>query len=201
MELVSRIKARICEDVDRKLQVNPAALKKLVDGLCFKLRVFPIDQPQRQTRPSIEEICNQALQLHTIMMKSKAIFKVDWEAIGPPKNENERMIVVHNTQYVFNPSSIIELASPVLVKIGMADGFDFHKRCVIGQARAICTRRKTDDGETSSSEAEPEDEGFVDKKQFDKKETGNNGAKVEASSWDELKDAPQEDASSDSATS
>lgn len=109
---------------------------------------FEDDIPHEQKdvfKRGVGEIIMQAANLHLAMMKSKAIFVVEWAAndSGEDDYDPETMIPLQGGIDTTSSSYVIDLnESPAVWKIGNADGRNFDSAMVLCKSVVVVKEKK-----------------------------------------------------------
>lgn len=87
----------------------------------------------------LHKVYADAAELHSIFMKSKALFQVGWmENKGTLKYKPKYMEAMGYENDLDNKSVVICQVSPVLLKYGNADGMDYDKGEVLIKLNVVC---------------------------------------------------------------
>ena len=125
----------LLDTIFRKYKSNwDSDLDLMVDELAKDLAVFVKPEKAKDFNWRMKNILERALDLQRIFTKSRSFF-VSKMVSKDAKIDEEEMVV----QYwkAEGPEGNFELdirISPMMVKIGTADGWDFHQSRVIGKA-------------------------------------------------------------------
>lgn len=101
-----------------------------------------ISDPREDFQIQLKNLITEAAELHTTMMKSKAIFLVQW--LGDDDGETdipydpEEMVPCQDQTEADASHFIVNFVeAPALVKIGNADGEDFHLKMTLCKSSVV----------------------------------------------------------------
>ncbi|UKZ77422.1 hypothetical protein TrVFT333_005143 [Trichoderma virens FT-333] len=144
LEIISQIKRRVVADLNEELYLNKKAMNDIIDEVTEQFRPFlPDSRLERESfKIEIETMITKAAELHSMMMKSKAIFLVEWngdddgEQLAP--YDPKYMTSVQYVRDADTSNSFVKFVeAPGLVKIGNADGENFDTSMVLCEASVI----------------------------------------------------------------
>ncbi|GJC78775.1 hypothetical protein ColLi_01613 [Colletotrichum liriopes] len=112
----------------------------------FKL--LPKEKQENSTVPQslfkqLQKVYTNAIELHSIFMKSKAYFEVKWVEHFMPRPKvaryQEECMDVEDSQTELDDSSeVLFDVSPVLLKFGNADGLDYERFVILVKFKVVC---------------------------------------------------------------
>ncbi|KAF4988549.1 hypothetical protein FDECE_14998 [Fusarium decemcellulare] len=128
----SRIKAHTAEYLDKSTnQENEDNIDRIAKGLEIDLQMFTDKKMEKHALPDLKRIVKQAVFINTMFLKSRAFFLTS----PLPEQFEEEDANVRYTRGNRDGDLEVELEiSPMLTKIGNADGYGFDECEVICQA-------------------------------------------------------------------
>jgi hypothetical protein len=142
LKIVSQMKFRVIAGLSEKTQFNKRAMDKLIDRAIFHLYDFIPDPLMDFFQDQMKKLIVEAMGLHTVMMKSKAIFLLRWIGDDDGKKLSpynpESMQSMQNDVDADAFDQIVEFVeAPALVKYGNADGDGFQHSMILCKASVI----------------------------------------------------------------
>ncbi|KAF5235488.1 hypothetical protein FANTH_11712 [Fusarium anthophilum] len=109
----------------------------------YPARLFTTDRCDKQVTDQLRGIIHTAIDLDKMMMRSKAIFKVHWrdQSQKPCGHQvwNEDVMDAEASESVLSTRSrVLFLISPILHKVGTADGQRYDSQMVLAKASVVC---------------------------------------------------------------
>ncbi|PNP54382.1 hypothetical protein THARTR1_05589 [Trichoderma harzianum] len=163
LKMISQIKSTAIAELGDEIQLNEEAIDELTSIAMMAVQGFIPNSTKDSASEATEEalldrpekfqamfkgLIAEAACLHTIMMKSKAIFLLQW--IGETHDNTVEYYDPNNmTTYQYGLSAdsslfVVEFVeAPALVKIGNADGEDFHLRMTLCKSSVVLEERDT----------------------------------------------------------
>lgn len=162
--MISQIKSTAVAELGDEIQLNEEAIDELTSTVTTAVQKFignftkdspseaaeeeAVPDPTKQFQAMFKGLVKEAACLHTIMMKSKAIFLLKWigETHGStgdnydPNNMDARQIGLSADSSLF---VVRFVEAPALVKIGNADGEDFHLGMTLCKSSVVLEERDT----------------------------------------------------------
>ncbi|KAL6868455.1 hypothetical protein J3F83DRAFT_773467 [Trichoderma novae-zelandiae] len=146
LKIISQLKSKVIADLDEKSSVHQNALSSEVEKVWSRLGPFIPESKDKEFKDRMEALFTQAVDLHIIMMKSKAIFQVKW--IG----ENDGTTFATYDPVTMEPylrdggseDTVKLVEAPGLMKIGNADGENFGQNMILCKSMVILQEK--DDG-------------------------------------------------------
>ncbi|KAM0256668.1 hypothetical protein ACHAQJ_004822 [Trichoderma viride] len=146
LRIISQMKYRAVADLNEETQLNEEAMNRSIGVATAQLYEFIPAWMRSIFRVKMKKLIMDAMGLHTTMMKSKAIFLLEW--IGDddgmsllpydPKAMESIQNDVNDT-----PHYVVEFVeAPALVKYGNADGEDFEFSMILCKASVILGEKK-----------------------------------------------------------
>jgi hypothetical protein len=86
-------------------------------------------------------IIEAAMELDEMLMSSKAIFTVCWPEINSPKRQRfntTEMEAFVRGKYLTSKTVVEFAISPLLIKMGNADGCNYDSRMVVCKSLVVC---------------------------------------------------------------
>ncbi|KAH8737365.1 hypothetical protein BGZ61DRAFT_525510 [Ilyonectria robusta] len=128
---------------------NEKQLNDVISAETRLLRPFWSEKPGSSDRSEVKTwdemkgILEGALELDRLLMGSKAIFKACWEnsmrkTANPLRYNPHKMDVVASNHPISARSQVTFFTSPVLFKVGNADGQNYDKVAVLVKASVVC---------------------------------------------------------------
>lgn len=98
---------------------------------------------ENRARDDLRAIIGKALELDNMFMTSKAIFRIVWRTspLEPGEEQYYDSEVMDAEAYIkpLTSDSVIDFfISPILIKIGNADGENFDSRMILAKALVAC---------------------------------------------------------------
>ncbi|KAK7415517.1 hypothetical protein QQX98_005871 [Neonectria punicea] len=98
---------------------------------------------ETMVKDQVRGILQCAVELDQLMMVSKAIFYLRWdkdlqEPNGQLEFDSETMEAVALTSPISDRSLVCYFVSPILCKVGNADGQNYDSRMVLAKAKVVC---------------------------------------------------------------
>lgn len=153
--MISQIKSTAVAELGDEIQLNEEAIDELTSTVTMAVQKFignltkdSTPDPTKQFQAMFKGLVKEAACLHTIMMKSKAIFLLQWigethSSTGDdydPNNMDARQIGLSADSSLF---VVRFVEAPALVKIGNADGEHFHLSMTLCKSSVVLEERDT----------------------------------------------------------
>ncbi|KAL7909217.1 hypothetical protein GGI35DRAFT_493216 [Trichoderma velutinum] len=160
---ISQIKFRTAADLNEKFRLNKKAMDEVVNKATMELRRFLPGPKKDHFKGEIKKLIAKAAELHSIMMKSKAIFLVQW--IGEYDGEEPVLFdqtkmssLQYDNELDASRSFVKFVEAPGLVKIGNADGEQFDTQMVLCESQVILGKHDDEDSDEEDDDEEYGDE-------------------------------------------
>ncbi|KAL6828352.1 hypothetical protein V8C40DRAFT_274063 [Trichoderma camerunense] len=164
LKMISQIKSTAVAELGDEIQLNEEAIDELTSTVTMAVQKFignltkgstpeaaeeeAVRDPTGQFQAMFKGLVKEAACLHTIMMKSKAIFLLQWigethSSTGDdydPNNMDARQIGLSADSSLF---VVRFVEAPALVKIGNADGEHFHLSMTLCKSSVVLEERDT----------------------------------------------------------
>ncbi|PTB65356.1 hypothetical protein BBK36DRAFT_1170112 [Trichoderma citrinoviride] len=137
--IISQIKSRAVADLSEELHLNAEALDAHVNGIGRNLRCIIPGQKMDNFKEELKRLTADAVDLHAIMMKSKAIFQVQWIGDNNAPYDRTKMDSVLGD---IDDAFVKFIEAPGLVKIGNADGEHFEHSMVLCRSQVILQQKE-----------------------------------------------------------
>ncbi|RFU72727.1 hypothetical protein TARUN_9530 [Trichoderma arundinaceum] len=142
------MKSKAIASLGDETKTNEEALGELIDKVGSFLRAFIPAKMMESFKIKMGELIRAAADLHTTMMKSKAIFLVQWIGDGdgehPSPYKPSAMESLQDNIETDASNYFVEFVeAPALVKVGTADGEDFDLSMILCKS-AVILREKDD---------------------------------------------------------
>lgn len=139
LEILSEIKSRAAQHLDQESGINTVNVRNLAVNIAHDLFIFTSAPDNERNVEQLSKIFTQAAELQAIFMKSRALFSValDPADYGPWDVDLDRQDIIHssNTSKAEAKCKIHLRVSPLLEKIGNADGEHLDRRMVLCRAQ------------------------------------------------------------------
>ncbi|KAK1240939.1 hypothetical protein MKX07_006372 [Trichoderma sp. CBMAI-0711] len=141
-KIISQTKSRVIADLDEDAHLDQDSLHSEVESVYRELQLFIPESKDREFRDKMKRLIEQAVNLHIVMMKSKAIFQVGWIEDNDGFNLTTYNPATMDTSLGNGGADAHEfyvkfVEAPGLVKIGNADGESFDQNMVLCKSRVI----------------------------------------------------------------
>lgn len=147
--MVSRMKFSAITTLKKKTQVDEEAKKVIKDMTNFAgfiLDGFVPPWMMEDFRTMMKNLIKDAINLHTVMMNSKAIFLLQWLGDDDGKKfalyDSRSMESMQNGIFADTSCRVEFVEAPALVKYGNADGEGFEFNMILCKASVILREQK-----------------------------------------------------------
>ncbi|KAL7798050.1 hypothetical protein V8C37DRAFT_399377 [Trichoderma ceciliae] len=147
LKIISQMKFRAIVDLGEETRLNEEAMNHLTEKAVLYLGAFILDSRMEEFQAEMKQLIAKAAHLHTIMMRSKAIFSLQW--IGddygkglPPYNPTTMVSLQEEVDTGASHSAVEFVEAPALVKIGNADGGKFDLSMILCKSSVILEEKK-----------------------------------------------------------
>ncbi|KAL6834057.1 hypothetical protein J3E69DRAFT_376945 [Trichoderma sp. SZMC 28015] len=169
---ISQIKFRAAADLNEKFRLNKKAMDEVVNTATMELRRFLPGPKKDRFKVEIKKLIAKTAELHSIMMKSKAIFLVQWigEYDGKelvPFDQTKMSSLQYGDEFDASNSFVKFVEAPGLVKIGNADGEQFDTQMVLCESQVILGKHDDEDTDGEDTDEEDGDEEDTDEEDGD----------------------------------
>ncbi|KAL7961456.1 hypothetical protein V8C34DRAFT_311948 [Trichoderma compactum] len=163
LQMISQIKSTAIAELGDEIQLNEEAIDELTSTAMLAVQKFitnsikdstskatkeAVPDPTEKFQAMFKGLITEAASLHTIMMKSKAIFLLQWigethDNIGDPYNPNDMAACQFGLPADSSRFLVRFVEAPALAKYGNADGEDFHLKMILCRSRVVLEERDT----------------------------------------------------------
>ncbi|KAK4079306.1 hypothetical protein Trihar35433_411 [Trichoderma harzianum] len=164
LKMISQIKSTAIADLDDEIQLNEEAIDELASTVMSAVLGFipnstndyaseateeAIPDPTEKFQAMFKGLVAEAASLHTIMMKSKAIFLLQWtgetdNSLGDDYDPNNMAACQFGLSADSSLFVVKFVEAPALVKIGNADGESFHLKMTLCKSSVVLEERDMD---------------------------------------------------------
>nr|CEG05045.1 unnamed protein product [Fusarium clavum] len=128
---------------------DSTAVKRMVHTEAKRLRPFAsdhrfkLDRVDKKVSDQLSDIISSAIELDQMMMSSKAVFMIHWrdqsQKPGPLERWNPEVMEAEAYEQDLSEKSRVKLRlSPILYKVGTADGQNYDSRMVLAKSTVVC---------------------------------------------------------------
>lgn len=148
------MKSRAVAELSDEDHINVEAMGMLIGKVTKQFSPFIPDSKMQRFMNDIKKLITEAAGIHSIMMKSKAIFLTQWIGDDDGKKlvpfDQTKMVPSQYDRRVDASNSLVKFVeAPALVKIGTADGEKFDTSMVLCESWVVL---KSNDDDTDKDD-------------------------------------------------